>query len=71
MRVGIFAGSGSGKTTLVKNIMTDPEWGIVDKFTPDRVYVICPTVSFDDAYTEIFAHLEDRSTEEHEFDKKK
>ena len=65
------AGSGSGKSTLVKTMVTDPEWGLVDKFTPDKIFIICPTVSFDDCYDDIIKHLENLSTEEHEFDKKK
>lgn len=65
------AGSGSGKSTLVSNILCDPAWGLVDKFDVDRIYIICPTVSFDDSYDKVIKSLEKRSTEEHEFDKKK
>ena len=70
-RMLLAAGSGSGKSTLVKNILLDPEWGVMDKFSADRIFIICPTVAFDDCYDEIIKHLEDMSTEEHEFDKKK
>lgn len=65
VRMGLFAGSGSGKTTLLKNIIIDPDWGMMDKFDVDRIFIICPTMSFDNAYDEILYHLEDRSTEEH------
>lgn len=58
-RLLLAAGSGSGKSTLVKNIITNPEWGITEKFDVDRIFIICPTVSFDDSYDDIIDYLED------------
>ena len=42
-RLLITASSGSGKSQLVKTLLTDPSFGIRNKFTPENVWLLCPT----------------------------
>lgn len=43
--------------------MTNPEWGLTDKFDADRVFIICPTASMDEGYDKVIEQLEHKSTE--------
>jgi hypothetical protein len=58
IRLGIFASSGSGKSHLIKEILTNKEMGIIEKYEPDNVFIICPTLKLDDAYEHIKKNLE-------------
>jgi hypothetical protein len=64
-RLLLAASSGSGKSQLIKELLTNPKFGITEKFHPENVYIICPTLKVDDAYQEIFDSLEARSSEHH------
>jgi len=46
-RLGLFASSGSGKSHLISEMLTGPDWGILQKFDANRVFIICPTTSLD------------------------
>lgn len=71
-RLLLASSSGSGKSQIIKELMTDPSWGIVDKFHPENVYIICPTLKVDSAYDDdVIPSLEARSTKDHQFDKHK
>jgi hypothetical protein len=60
------ASSGSGKSQVIKEIMTNPSFGITSKFHPDNIFIICPTLKVDDAYSaDIIPSLKKRSTKEH------
>lgn len=52
-------------------MLTKEEWGIIQKFDPDRVFIICPTTSMDNSYDKVIAKLESRSTEDRRFEKDK
>ena len=65
IRLGIFSSSGSGKSHLIKQILTNKEFGLQDKFEPDKIFVICPTLKLDTSYDEIKENLEHRSTKDH------
>lgn len=71
IRLGIFSSSGSGKSHLIKELMTSPEYGLIDKFKPDHIFIICPTLKLDSAYDAIKDNLKARSTTEHEFEESK
>lgn len=46
--------------------MTNPSFGLTSKFFSDHVYIICPTLKVDDAYSaDIIPALKKRSTKEH------
>lgn len=50
-RLGLFASSAGGKSHMINELLTNPEWGLLpNKFKSDRVFLICPTISFDDSY---------------------
>lgn len=49
-RLGIFASSNSGKSYLISEMLTNPKWGCIDKFKPDHIFIVSPTVSYDPAY---------------------
>jgi hypothetical protein len=70
-RLGLFASSNSGKSHLISELLTNSEWGIIDRFEPDHVFIICPTIHFDDSYDKVIKHLEQRSYKDHEFDPEK
>ena len=70
-RLGLFASSTGGKSHIISEMFCNPAWGLMEKFPVDRIYLISPTVSFDDSYDKIIKCLEDHSTEEHEFDREK
>jgi hypothetical protein len=60
------ASSGSGKSQVIKELLTNPSFGITSKFFSDHVYIICPTLKVDDAYSaDIIPALKKRSTKEH------
>ncbi len=65
IRLGIFSSSGSGKSHLIKEILTSREFSFDQKFFPDKVFIICPTLKLDTAYDEIKENLENRSTKDH------
>lgn len=67
-RLAIISSSGSGKSQLINTMLTDPSFGLVQKFPPDRIYVFSATAGkLDDAYLKIIDSLKKRSTREHEF----
>jgi hypothetical protein len=33
--------------------MLDEEWGVSKKFKPNHVFILCPTLRLDDAYSDI------------------
>ena len=72
-RLLLAASSGSGKSQIIKELLTNPSWGLTTKFKhPENVYIICPTLKVDSAYDEdIIPSLEARSTEKHQYDKYK
>lgn len=71
-RLGMFACSTGGKSHMIAEFLTNPEWGLVpNKFDSDRVYLVCPTISFDDSYSKVIQHLKNHSVKDHEFDKDK
>lgn len=48
--------------------MTNPSFGLTTKFKSDHVYIICPTLKVDDAYSaDIIPALKARSTKDHDF----
>lgn len=68
-RLAIVSSSGSGKSQLINEMMTNPTFGLVQKFPVDRIYVFSVTANkLDDAYVKIIDSLKKRSTKEHEFD---
>jgi len=52
-RLGLFASSTGGKSHLISEMFCNPDWGLLEKFDVDRIYLISPTISFDDAYEKI------------------
>lgn len=51
--------------------MTNSQYGLIDKFKPDHIFIICPTLKLDSAYDAIKDNLKARSTTEHEFEESK
>jgi hypothetical protein len=39
-------------------MLTSDDWGIAQKFDPDRVFIICPTTSMDSGYDKVVEKLE-------------
>jgi hypothetical protein len=71
-RLGMFASSTGGKSHMISELLTNKDWGLIPhKFKSDRVYLICPTISFDDSYSNIKSTLKKYSTKDHEFDEDK
>lgn len=71
-RLGMFASSTGGKSHMISELLTNPEWGLIpNKFKSDRVFLICPTISFDDSYSNIINTLKRHSTKDHEFEEDK
>jgi hypothetical protein len=69
-RLLLAASSGSGKSQIIKELRTNPAFGLTSKFKPDNVYILCPTLKVDSAYDDsIIPSLEARSTKDHQFDK--
>lgn len=66
-RLLITASSGSGKSQLVKTLLTDPSFGIREKFEVDQIYLLCPTQLIDDAWNDVKEDLMKRSTKDHDF----
>ena len=67
-RLGLFASSAGGKSHMINELLTNPEWGLLpNKFKSDRVFLICPTISFDDSYANIKSTLKRHSTNDHKF----
>jgi hypothetical protein len=58
IRLGIFSSSGSGKSHLISQILTNKDFGLQDKFDPDKIFIICPTLKLDDSYDKIKKNLE-------------
>ena len=68
----MFASSTGGKSHMISELLTNKDWGLIpNKFKSDRVYLICPTISFDDSYSNIKSTLKRYSTKDHEFDEDK
>ncbi len=68
-RLAIISSSGSGKSVLINEMMTNPSFGLVQKFLPDRIYIFSATANkLDSAYDKIFDSLKKRSTKDHEFE---
>ena len=71
-RLGMFACSTGGKSHMISEFLCNPEWGLVPQKIPvDRIYLICPTISFDDSYSKVIETLKNHSKPNHEFDKDK
>ena len=69
-RLLLAASSGSGKSQIIKELMTNPSFGLQSKFQPDNIFIICPTLKVDSAYDDdIIPSLEKRSTKDHQFNK--
>jgi len=67
-RLGMFACSTGGKSHMISELLCNPDWGLIpNKFKSDRVFLICPTISFDDSYANIKSTLKRHSTKDHEF----
>ena len=65
-RLAIISSSGSGKSVLINEMMTNPSFGLVQKFPVDRVYVFSATANkLDSAYDKIIDSLTARSTKDH------
>jgi len=43
----ITASSNSGKSHLIKTLLTDPSFGLTEKFKVSNIFVICPTLKID------------------------
>ena len=69
--MGLFASSGSGKSHLISEILTDPLWGVEKNIDCNRIFLICPTISLDNAYQKVIEHYESKSDEDKHFDKNK
>ena len=71
-RLGMFACSTGGKSHMISEFLCNPEWGLIpEKFPVDRIYLICPTISFDESYSKVIETLKSHSKPNHEFDKDK
>jgi hypothetical protein len=57
IRLGIFSSSGSGKSHLISEILTNPEFGLHDKYKANHIFIICPTLKLDDSYSKIKQNL--------------
>lgn len=69
-RLAIISSSGSGKSVLINTMLTDPSFGLRQKFLPDRIFIFSATANkLDSAYDKIMDDLKQRSTKEHEFEK--
>lgn len=69
-RLAIISSSGSGKSVLINEMLTNPSFGLVQKFPVDRIYVFSTTANkLDSAYDKLIDSMTARSTKDHEFDK--
>ena len=57
-RLAIISSSGSGKSVLINEMLTNPSFGLRQKFLPDRIFIFSATANkLDSAYDKIMDDL--------------